>query len=286
MNQPLPSAPTNSISLIEIPYHEQQSLDELRQWLVDATGMNYHLRKRDILYSRLQSMCWRLGIDNIEELNRLLHDSDNSEWLAKEVVRIASTNYTFFFRETETLDFLRQHILPSLPLDEKWRIWSAAAASGEEAYSVAMLLAEVFGPQMACERAAILGTDISYPMIEQAESAAYSEQRLDCLPSALRSRYFLPTKGGKSVLIPALKDMCTFRRLNLMSAPWPFHNPFHVILCRNVFYYFDKSQQFELVERLYDAATPKAWLLTSVTETFHAMPIRWKRVTAGVWKKG
>lgn len=269
---------------IQVPRSETKALESIRDWVFTYTGLNYPPRKNGILYSRLQSLCYRLSIANIVEMDRLLTEC-GSDWLATEVARAVSTNYTFFFREQETFDFLRKFIVPSLPAGETWRIWSAAASSGEEAYSVAILLIEIFGQEQARQKASILGTDINYHMIAQAEAGAYSEQRLEAFPKDLQNKYFSPSPGKMWRLSSAVRELCTFRRLNLMSQPWPFRQPFQVILCRNIFYYFDKSEQFELAERLYDAAAPGGWLLTSVTENFYAMPIRWKRVVAGVWRK-
>jgi chemotaxis protein methyltransferase CheR len=267
-----------------ISRQEQKTLESIRQWIFEYTGLNYPARKNGILYSRLQSLCWRLGIPNIKEIERLLNE-DGSDWLASEVARAATTNYTFFFRENETFDFLRDYILPELSTCADWRIWSAAASSGEEAISTAILIMEALGQQQAVHKAAILGTDINYLMIQQAERGLFPEQKLEAIPKVLIRKYFEPAGSKMWRVSPLIRQMCTFRRINLMSKPWPFKLPFHVIFCRNIFYYFDKTEQFDLVERLYDATTPGGWLLTSVTETFHSMPIRWKHVTTGVWRK-
>lgn len=272
------------LAAIEIPRDDLTHLHSLQSWISAHTGLSYPPKKNGVLYSRMQTLSMRLGLSGIAEIDALLH-GENSEWLAKEVVRVASTNFTFFFREYETLDFFQRQIVPSLPAGEKWRIWSAAAASGEEAYSIAILLAECLGLTQLGAQAAILGTDISYKMIEQAERSIYPENRLEALPAMLRKRYMEPHGAGAWQVIPALRECCTFRRLNLMVDSWPFRQTFNVILCRNIFYYFDKEQQLEVVERLYDAASPNGWLVTSVTETFYGLPIRWKRVAAGVWCK-
>ncbi len=269
---------------IRIPRKETKALESIRDWVFTHTGLNYPQRKRGILYSRLQSLCYRLGIADIIEMERLLSEG-NADWLATEVARAVSTNYTFCFRERETVDFLRMHSLPGLPSAEPWRIWSAAASSGEEAYSVAILLLEALGQEQARQKAAILGTDITYRMIEQAEAGVYPGQRLETVSRDLLYRYFEQTPSKTWQVSAPLRQMCTFRRLNLMSHPWPFRQPFQIIFCRNIFYYFDKNEQIDLAERLYDAAAPGGWLLTSVTETFYAMPVRWERVLAGVWRK-
>lgn len=269
---------------IRVPRKDQEALEAICQWIFDHTGIYYYQKKIKILYSRLQSLCWQTGIQSLQELYDTLQQP-GSEWLAAEVARVVATNYTFFFREKETFDFLQNYIFPSLMNQPTWRIWSAAASSGEEAFSVAMQLSEMLGQDQALQRAAILGTDISYPMIEQAEQGLFSEEKIEMLPKVILYKYFEAADSGTWRISPKIKQMCTFRRLNLVSYPWPFRQPFHLILCRNIFYYFDKAKQVELIEHLYDVTAPGGWLLTSVTETFHSTPLRWQRIATGIWRK-
>jgi len=272
------------IAETHIPPQDRILLESIRQWVFKYTGLHYSPGKKGILYSRLQSLCWRLGIRDIAELDQLLNQN-GSDWLASEVARVVTTNYTFFFREKETFDFLRDYILPDLSRFTDWRIWSAASSSGEEAISVAIQIMESIGQEKALKKASILGTDLNYFMIEQAERGLYPDHSLDVISKDLIYKYFELADSKNYHSGPSVRQMCTFRRMNLMSKPWLFKRPFHLILCRNIFYYFKKNEQFELIERLYDATIPGGWLLTSITETFHPMPIRWKQITTGVWKK-
>ena len=263
---------------------DRPHLESIRQWIFTHTGLHFGERKQYILYRRLQTLCWRQGIPTLEEMDRQLHGAGSSQ-LALDVACTISTNHTFFFREPMVLDYLRDVIIPQLPQDEMWRIWSAASSSGEEAYTLAMLLAEMLGVGQSQQRAAILGTDLSHPMVDQAEHGVYDQNRMDQVPPEFVKRYFEPVGLGQWRVSAGLRKMCTFRRINLQSADWPFKNPFHVILCRNVLYYFDSEHQERLVERLYDMAMPGGWLLTSVTETLHGLKTRWKKVSAGVFHR-
>jgi chemotaxis protein methyltransferase CheR len=148
-----------------------------------------------------------------------------------------------------------------------------------------MMLIEILGGVRAQNQVSILGTDIDRAMIEQAERGIYSEQDLEKVPPRLQKRYFRRAGPDQWHVIPVLQQMCTFRRLNLTSSPWPFRNRFHVILCRNVLYYFDVEHQQDLVERLYDVTLPGGWLLTSVTESIQTLKTRWRTVTSGVHQK-
>ena len=273
-----------NLDLFDVPSQDKPYLESIRQWVFTHTGLHFGERKQFVLYRRLQSLCWKLGIPNLEEMDRKLKEPITSH-LAVEIACAVSTNHTFFFRESETLNKIQELVLPQLPPDEVWRIWSAASASGEEAYTVAILLAEALGLRHAQQRVAILGTDISHTMIDQAEHGVYGEGKTDSVPRHLLKRYFQPIGLNQWRVISDLKQMCTFRRMNLQSTPFPFQNPFHIVLCRNVLYYFDVAHQEQLVENLYDSAVPGGWLITSVTETLYGLNTRWQKVDAGIFRK-
>ena len=238
-----------------VPAEEKPYVDSILEWIFNHTGLHFGEKKYFTLYRRLQTVCWRMGIPSLQEMDRRLCEQGSSQ-LAVHVVCAVSTNHTFFFRELEVLQQIQQRILPQLPRDGTWRVWSAAAASGEEAYTVGILLAEALGLEHALQQVAILGTDISHPMIEQAEHGVYDPGRIELVPPDLVRRYFEPVGLGQWRVIPALKPLCTFRRMNLQSMPFPFKNPFHMILCRNVLYYFDVPQQKRVVEEMYDWTVP------------------------------
>ncbi len=278
-----PTAPLNLPATI--PAQETRAFDFLHDWLANYLGLHFSASKHLSLYRRLSSLCGKLGFADLNELAQHLKANDLPH-LPAELARITSINHSFFFREPDVLQFFQARILPTLPPGERWRLWSAAAASGEEAYTLAILLSETLSLPVALQQAAILGTDISYPMIEQAERGVYAEQKLELVGEPLRRRYFQPAGAGQWQLQPSLRSMCTFRRMNLNSRPWPFQQSFHVVFCRNVLYYFRPPIQLVLVERIYDLVAPGGWLITSVTETLHGMPTRWQSVMTGVYWKG
>jgi chemotaxis protein methyltransferase CheR len=267
-----------------VPAEEKPYVDSIREWIFSHTGLHFGEKKYFTLYRRLQTVCWRMGLANLQELDRQLREPGSSQ-LAVQVVCAVSTNHTFFFRELEVLQQIQTRIVPRLPPNEEWRIWSAAAASGEEAYTLGILLAEALGLEYALQKVSILGTDISHPMIDLAEHGVYDANRMELAPPDLVKRYFEPVGLGQWRVIPALKQMCTFRRMNLQSMPYPFKNPFHVIVCRNVLYYFAVPEQKRLVEEMYDWTAPGGWLITSVTETLSGQSTRWRKVDVGLFRK-
>jgi chemotaxis protein methyltransferase CheR len=267
-----------------IPVDEKKSLEYIGEWLSARTGLSFPPSKQHSLYHRLQRVCLRLDLQNLNEMAHMLM-AQQLPSLPVELVKALSTNHTFFFREEETLNFFSNHIVPDLPNDEPWRIWSAATASGDEAYTIAILLAEHLGLFQLQEKVAILGTDISEHMINVAERGIYPETNIDHVPAELRKRYFKPTGHKRWEIHPMISQVCTFRRLNLKKKPFPFRQPFHVIFCRNVFYYFGRDHQQELAERLFDITIPGGWLITSVTESLHELHLPWKKICSGIWHK-
>ncbi|MCX7682129.1 MAG: protein-glutamate O-methyltransferase CheR [Anaerolineae bacterium] len=268
----------------ELDRSERQHFEAIRRWVYDHTGIYYPERKNLLLYHRLMKLCHRLGIPDLKELHKHLRRGD-LPGLAGELACAVSTNHSYFFREESVLGFFREHIIPALPERSRWRLWSAACASGEEAYTVAIILAETLSMAKAREQAAILGTDIDYMVLRQAEQGVYPDHKLEHVPPDLLRRYFRPVGAQEWKIHADLQGICTFRRLNLMSFPWPFKNRFHVILCRNVLYYFDLEHQRDLVERFYEVTVPGGWLITSVTEPVQSLSAHWKMVTSGVYRK-
>ncbi len=267
-----------------VPTQDRPAVDAIREWICHRTGLYFGEKKYFTLYRRLQTVCWRTGLSDLHEMARQLHESAGSQ-LAVQVVCAVCTNHTFFFREMEVLQQVQKLIVPQLPSNEEWRFWSAAAASGEEAYTLSILLAETLGAEQARRQVSILGTDISHPMIDLAEHGVYDANRLELVPPDLLKRYFEPVGLGQWRVRAELRQLCTFRRMNLQSMPWPFKNPFHVIVCRNVLYYFDVPEQKRLVEELYDWTAPGGWLITSVTETLSGQSTRWRKVDVGIFRK-
>jgi chemotaxis protein methyltransferase CheR len=268
----------------KIPASELDAFNDLCNWISIYTGLHFPPGKHLNLYRRLNNLCQKLEITDLNMMMHHLRSKDMPD-LPAEVTRVTATNHSFFFRESDVLNFFKQKIIPTLPNDTRWRFWSAATASGEEAYTLAIILSELFGLPRAIERSAILGTDISYPMINQAEQGIYHKQKLEMVNEAFLKRYFHRVNEDQWGINSFIRPMCTFRRMNLNSTPWPFQNQFHVVFCRNILYYFDRSLQLELVEHIYDHTLQGGWLITSVTETLYWAKTRWYPVTTGIYRK-
>jgi chemotaxis protein methyltransferase CheR len=280
---------TPLVSLLQLPDAAAETsnaagIERLRSWLRDRCAIDYPAHKVALLQSRLQRVADRCQVGDLDKLADLaLSDTNGS--IAALVVQAASTNHSYFYREPQVLEHIVQEVLPALSGRSDIRIWSAAASTGDEAYTVAMMAADALGLEAARRRVSILGTDISAPVIAAAESGLFVEGKLEKVPPSALQTYFRPAGSGQFAVADAIMGMCTFRRLNLKVRPWPFRRPFDVVLCRNVLYYFNRADQQATLEAIYDVTEPGGWLLTSVTETVRDLRTRWAQVAPGIYRR-
>lgn len=261
----------------------EEGYHRIRGWLNERCGINYQEKKRQLLEHRMQKVCERCGVADLNALADSVENGRNRE-IQLAVMHAASTNHTYFFREPQVLDFFCSNILPSLPQSGA-RIWSAAASSGDEAYTLAIMAAETRGRDWTKRNLAILGTDISEVVIAHAEAGIFGESHLEQLPEKVLAKYFDPVGLDQYRVQDDLRRVCTFRRLNLKASPYPFQKAFHTVFCRNVLYYFDRAHQRATVEAIYDVTEPGGWLLTSVTESLRDLDTRWIPVQGGIYRK-
>ena len=234
---------------------------------------------------RLTELARRLDLDSPNALAaRVRSERESMYGLLADTL---STNHTTFFREPIVLERIPRDIMSSLPRRvDRHRIWSAASSTGEEAYSVAMLLAEHLGADRAQQEYAILGTDLVQRVVQQAERGRYSRAVVKGMSEDRKLKWF-SKKGSDAFEVSAeLKRMCTFRRLNLVNDNWPFNQKFSIILCRNVLYYFDKQTQTKILQGLYRVCEPGGWLLTSVSESLREIESKWVTLSTGIHRKG
>lgn len=222
--------------------------------------------KGAMVQSRLGKRLRRLGIGDYRSY--LAHvTSERGEDELKAMISALTTNVTHFFRERHHFDTLRHHALPPLiaraRAGGRVRIWSAGSSNGQEAFSIAMVLAEL-APDFEALDIRILATDIDPRMIACGQAAIYDEQLLDTVPPALRGRFFRQGPAGFQV-VDSLRRMVTFRELNL-HAPWPMKGRFSIIFCRNVVIYFDPQAQARLWARFEEVLEPGGWIFVGHSE--------------------
>jgi chemotaxis protein methyltransferase CheR len=262
---------------------EDAGLETIRTWLERTCAIHYPPGKRALLQQRLDRVQQRLGISTLTEMANALRHPDAQE-VQLAIMHAASTNHTYFFRETDVLEQFRKDVLPTLATRPEIRLWSAACSTGDEVYTLAILIAEALGPE-ALRRTHILGTDISAPVIEQAEAGIYPRDRLEQMPADLLERYLRPVGLNRFRINDEIRAACTFRRMNLKKSPYPFQHMFQAVFCRNVLYYFAPADQVEVVNAIADVTERGGWMFTSVTENLRDLSPRWLCISNGISRK-
>lgn len=244
--------------------------------------------KRDMVYSRLARCVRRLGLPDLTAYADYLRTEPHEE--LGHFVNAITTNLTAFFREPHHFEHLEQEVLPGLLQERREggrvRLWSCAASTGEEPYSIALTLHHAL---RACPGvdAKILASDIDSDVLAQAAAGIYAEERIEPVPSHLRRGSFLRGAGrarGKVRIQPAVASLLTFRQVNLL-APWPMKGKFDAIFCRNVVIYFDTPTKRTLFDRLADLLQPPGLLYIGHAESLHQITDRFELVGRSIYRK-
>ncbi|MFL5124478.1 MAG: CheR family methyltransferase [Microvirga sp.] len=240
----------------------------LRAFLKARSGLSLTAEKQYLVESRLGPVCRRFELDDLSELTRGLKAGRDAD-LEKAVVEAMTTNETFFFRDKAPFDVFRDVLLPrylaSRGAARRLRIWSAAASSGQEPYSLAMLLSEA-APRLAGWQVDIVATDISTEILEKARSGLYSQFEVQRgLPIQLLLKYFTQV-GDQWQIAPQIRSMVSFRPLNLIKE-FGHLGTFDIIYCRNVLIYFDSPMKADVLKRLASSMARDGALLLGAAET-------------------
>lgn len=243
----------------------------IRSLVYERSRIHLSRDKRELVSARLSKRLRATNQSSLGAYCQLLQSPGADEELGH-LIDAISTNHTFFFREPAHFDYLRDTIVPALDArarTERWsklRIWSAACSSGEEPYTIAMVLAASAGAWPW----EIEATDISRRVLAKAQLGIYRAESVQRLPPALVRRCFqrgIGPQEGNHRVIAELRSRVTFRHLNLLAGDPPFAEPFQVIFCRNVMIYFDQATQEELVARLTRRLVPGGYLLVGHAES-------------------
>lgn len=231
--------------------------------------------KEYLATARLEPLARREGLENIGAM--LAAVRSGAPGLAEDVVEAMATKETTFFRDQHTFDALRDHLLPAVigQRPRQLRLWSAAASTGQEAYSLAMLMREHFAQ---LPDPAILATDLSRPAMAKAAAGRYTTIEVNRgLPARLLVRYF--TRDGLEWKIADdLRAMVDFQHLNLATT-WPALPQMDVVLLRNVLIYFDASAKAAILERVTHVLAPGGFLILGGAETTHGVDHRFEAVS-------
>lgn len=262
--------------------------NRLRHQVNAHTGIALAEGKQTLLYSRLSPRLRQLGFNRFRDYCDLIESGDPHE--LEIFVNAISTNLTSFFRESHHFDYLAETVLPELlrsnRASQRLRIWSTASSTGEEAYSIAMVLNEALRNASGWD-VKILATDIDTRVLQTARAGLYQADRLTGLSPARLTRWFNRASGGQPGMVqvkPALRRMITFKQLNLMR-DWPMRGPFDIVFCRNVVIYFDKKTQRKVFQRISDLMPASSHLFIGHSETLFKVSDRFTLIGKTIYRR-
>jgi chemotaxis protein methyltransferase CheR len=241
-----------------------RDFERVRGLIYKRAGISLADSKQEMVYSRLARRLRATGISSfMTYLDELEAGRLGDEW--ESFTNALTTNLTSFFREAHHFPLLAEHVKNKRDLT----IWCSAASTGEEPYSIAMTLCEAFNT--LTPPATIIATDIDTNVLAAGANGVYTMDRLDKMSPERQRRFFLKGKGDKEGMArvrPELRNMITFKQLNLLADQWPVTGPFDVIFCRNVMIYFDKATQRKILSRFVPLMKPDALLFAGHSENF------------------
>ncbi len=244
-------------------------------------------KKRVLVNGRLETYFLRNGYDSFSDFMAKVDSNPNGEE-AKNLINVLTTNHTYFMRESVHFDYMKRVVLPYLKVKaastKDLRIWSAASSTGEEPYTLAMLLMEYFGFDHNIWDTTVLATDISTRVLEHAVKGVYLKEQVDPLPEAWKRRFFQSIGNEEYVAKQELKDQVIFRRFNLMD-PFPFRRKFHVVFLRNVMIYFQDDVKYRLIEKIYNSMEPGGYLFIGTTESLDKTKMQFQYLQPSIYRK-
>lgn len=244
----------------------QSEFERIRTLLYQHSGIKLNDSKKDMVYSRLGRRLRATGMKSFQEYLELVEQDEGDEWEA--FINSLTTNLTAFFREPHHFPLLKEHVLSlrKKPL----RLWCSAASTGEEPYTMAMTMIDAFGSYKPPVE--IIATDIDTNVLTKARAGIYSLERVEKLPPETLKRFFLKGTGKNNGFVQVrkeLRDLISFRTLNLLDEQWPINGTFDVIFCRNVMIYFDKDTQYKILKRFAPMLESHGLLFAGHSESLH-----------------
>jgi chemotaxis protein methyltransferase CheR len=264
---------------------DRKVFDRFRSLVYEKSGIALSDQKEALVSARVSKQMRALGLADYGAYYNYVA----SDQTGQEIVRLIdaiSTNVTSFYREPEHFTFLSETISKWADSGQRrFRLWSAAASTGEEPYTIAITLQECLGQGADVK---LLATDISTRVLEKCRIGKYEDRKLQTVPGHLRERYFTRTKEGDGVFYTAnnaIRNMISFKRLNLSTLPFPMRGPMDVVFCRNVMIYFDNTVRSRLLGEIHRLLRPGGYLLVGHAESLTGMMSSFKTVKPSVYIK-
>lgn len=260
---------------------------KLTEFIKSSYGIYLKEEKRALVTGRLHNVLIQNNFKSFSEYYDYLITDKTGE-AASTLVNKITTNHTFFMREAEHFSYFRESVVPYLKSTVKnkdLRIWCAGCSSGEEPYTLAMILDETFGREKALWDIKVLATDISDRVLGEARKGEYSKEEISRLPPDWRRKYFKKLDEHNSVITDRIRNEVIFRKFNLMDCTFPFKRKFHVIFCRNVMIYFDAGTKWALVNKFYNFTEYGGHLFIGHSESLNREETKYKYIMPAVYRK-
>ena len=259
-----------------------QEFQQFSELIYRIAGISMSPAKKPLITSRLAKRLRQQQLASYSDYFRFITSPQGKDEL-QEAVDSLTTNETHFFREPKHFDFLRQRVIPARQAGRGLRIWSAACSSGEEPYSIAMVLDEMLGG----EPWEVVASDISTRILDKARSGLYPMERMPEIPKPYLSRYCLKgidAHDGTLLIDKSLRSRVRFLSHNLMQAP-PRLEPFDVIFLRNVMIYFDQETKRQVIAKLLPLLRPGGYFLIGHSENLNGVTDDLRSVLPAVYRK-
>jgi chemotaxis protein methyltransferase CheR len=260
---------------------------QIADYVMQNYGIQLKDEKKALVTGRLHGILTQHRFKTFTEyFDYVLHDKTGEA--AVTLINKITTNHTYFMREPEHFNYFRDKVLPSLKASvssRDLRIWSAGCSTGEEPYTLAMIVDEFFGADKNNWDAKILATDISLRALDEAKKGEYGSKEIAPVPAFWKQNYFTRLNEETSAVSDRIKNEIIFRRFNLTNQAFNFKKKFHVIFCRNVMIYFNNDTKYDLISKFYDATESGGYLFIGHAESLSRDLTKYKFIMPAVYRK-
>ena len=258
---------------------------KFNNFIYDKLGICVGEEKKQVLHTKLSRLMAKNNISSYDEYYNILSQNREKHYII-EFNEVITVNKTDFFREINHFNYIKQkiHLIfeqnPRILKNKEIRVWSSACSTGQEPYTIAMILSECLPPEIAIK---ILATDISKRVIEVAQMGVYNQNIINEVQPLYLQKYFKKHNDSFSVN-DSIKNLITFRLFNLMCS-FPFKNTFDIVFCRNVMIYFDAVVQQQVVNKFYNVMAPRGLLLIGHSESLAGKEHRFEYIQPTIYIK-
>lgn len=262
----------------------------LRELIYAEAGIHLGTERKTMLEVRIKRRLKDLGLASYDQYCDYLFGHNGLKNEIVNLIDVVTTNKTDFFRESGHFDYLVEKALPELTernTGRQFLIWSAGCSTGEEPYTMAIVLSE-YALTHPGFRFRILASDISTAVLKKAELAVYSSEVISPVPAALRLKYFMRSRdrvSNQARVVPELRRLIEFRHLNFMNANYGISEKLDAIFCRNVIIYFDRPTQEQILKKLANCLMPGGYMFVGHAETLHDMSLPLVPVAPALYRR-